>query len=103
MYKPNDFWRKMLRSEETKIEFFDHYDTRHVWKSKHEAFKPKNTVLALTHGGGHIILWDSFAASGIDTNHNPIKNVWTVLKNQVHARKPASINFLVKKSAQISS
>ena len=48
---------KSLWSDETKIELFDLNVKRHVWR------KP-GTIPMETHGGGSIMLWGCFSASG---------------------------------------
>ena len=55
---------KVLWSDETKIELFGYNDQRYVWKRQGEAFNPKNTIPTVKHGGGSIMLWACFAASG---------------------------------------
>lgn len=69
MDKPDAFWRKLLWSDETKIELFGHNDKRYVCRSKGGTFKPKNTVPTAEHGGGSIMFWGCFAASGTGTLH----------------------------------
>ena len=39
-------------------------DTKHVWRKKGEAYKPKNNVTIVKHGGGNIMLWGCFTSSG---------------------------------------
>ena len=39
-------------------------DMVYVWQRKGEAFNPKNIVPTVKHGGGSIMLWGCFAASG---------------------------------------
>ena len=48
------FWLTILWSDETKLEIFGHMDAEYVWKKKGEAYKPKNTVPTVKHGGANI-------------------------------------------------
>ncbi len=64
MDKDKTFWRKVLWSDETKIELFGHNTQQYVWRRKGEAFNPRNTMPTVKHGGGSIMLWGCFAASG---------------------------------------
>ena len=62
--KDRGFWRGVLWSDETKMELFGNNDQQYVWREKGEAFNPNNTIPTVKHGGGSIMLWGCFAASG---------------------------------------
>ena len=64
--KPKSFWEKVMWTDETKVELFGkaHYST--VYRKQNEAFKEKNTVPTVKHGGGSQMFWGWFAASGLD-------------------------------------
>lgn len=60
---PEDEWKKVAWSDETKIDLFSLNFTCHVWR-KEEEYNPENTIPTVKLGGGNIILWGSFSANG---------------------------------------
>ena len=62
--KPQSFWENVLWTDETKIELFGNAHKRFVYRRRNEAYKEKNTLPTVKHGGGSIMLWGCFAASG---------------------------------------
>ena len=58
------FFSSILWTDETKIELFGHMDASYVWRKKGEAYNPKNTIPTVKHGGGSLMFWGSFSASG---------------------------------------
>ncbi|KAL0163166.1 hypothetical protein M9458_042562, partial [Cirrhinus mrigala] len=56
--------KKILWSDETKIELFGLNSKRYVWRKSGTAHHLSNTVLTVKHGGGSIMLWGCFSASG---------------------------------------
>lgn len=47
----------------------NHWGSNLHWRSKGKALDPKNAVLLAKHGGGSIMLWGCFAASGTRVLH----------------------------------
>lgn len=62
--KPQRFWDTVLWSDETKLDLFGPMDQRYVWRRKNDAYKEKNTLPTVKHGGGSVMLWGCFASSG---------------------------------------
>ncbi|KAL0153766.1 hypothetical protein M9458_050882 [Cirrhinus mrigala] len=56
--------KKILWSDETKIELFGLNSKRYVWRKPGTAHHLSSTVLTVKHGGGSIMLWGCFSAAG---------------------------------------
>lgn len=61
---PQHFWQKILWTDETKIELFGRNTQRYIWRKNGTAHQPQNTIPTVKHGGGSIMVWACFAASG---------------------------------------
>ncbi|CAJ0944634.1 unnamed protein product [Ranitomeya imitator] len=75
--KPKTFWKNVLWSDEAKVELFGQMHQHRVYRRKKEAFKEKNTVPTVKHGGGSLMFWGCFAASGtglLDRVHGIMKS-----------------------------
>ena len=59
-----DMWKKVLWSDETKIELFGLKSKRYVWRKPKTAHYPVNTIPSVKHGGGSIMLWGCFSSAG---------------------------------------
>ncbi|MBN3288553.1 TCB1 transposase, partial [Polyodon spathula] len=57
-------WKKILWSDDTKIELFGLNTKRYVWCKLNTAHHPENTIPTVKHGRGSIMLWGCFYASG---------------------------------------
>ncbi len=62
--KRQSFWENVLWTDETKVELFGKVHHGTVYRKRNEAFKEKNTVPTVKHGGGSNMFWGCFAASG---------------------------------------
>ena len=62
--KPQSFWENVLWTDETKLELFGKSHQLYVHRRRDEASKEKNTVPNVKHGGGSVMLWGCFVASG---------------------------------------
>lgn len=58
-------WNNVLWSDETKINMFGSDGKIYVRRPKNTAFDPKYTKKTVKHGGGNIMLWGCFSASGV--------------------------------------
>ena len=62
--KPEAFWKKILWSDETKMELFGQNKRRYAWRKKHTEFHEKNLLPTVKYGGGSIMLWGCVASTG---------------------------------------
>ncbi|KAK3542764.1 hypothetical protein QTP70_002764 [Hemibagrus guttatus] len=61
---PQDFWGNTLWTDETKIELFGRSVSHYVWRKSNTAFQKKNITPTVKYGGGSVMVWGCFAASG---------------------------------------
>ena len=54
---PEEAWKKVMWSDETKIELFGINSTRRAWRKRDAEYNPKNTIPTVKHGGGNLMLW----------------------------------------------
>ncbi|KAK3557302.1 hypothetical protein QTP70_026615 [Hemibagrus guttatus] len=61
---PQDFWENTLWTDETKIELFGRSVSHYVWRKSNTVFQKKNIIPTVKYGGGSVMVWGCFAASG---------------------------------------
>uniref|UniRef100_H2LAD6 Transposase Tc1-like domain-containing protein n=1 Tax=Oryzias latipes TaxID=8090 RepID=H2LAD6_ORYLA len=67
--KPQSFWENVLWTDETKLDLFGKAHQLYVHRLKNQAYNEKNTVPTVKHGGGSVLFWSCFAASGTGNKH----------------------------------
>lgn len=58
-------WKKVLFSDESKIELFNNDGPQKCWRKQGEAFNPKCILPTVKHGGGSIMVWGCFNFKGV--------------------------------------
>ncbi|GBM52509.1 Transposable element Tc1 transposase [Araneus ventricosus] len=61
--KSNNFWNKVIFSDESKFNIFGSYGRRTVWRKSKTALDPKNLRPTVKHGGGSVIVWGCMAST----------------------------------------
>ena len=63
---PQQYWQNVLWTNETKIEQFGKNTQHNIWRRWGTAYHNENIFPTVKYGGGNIMIWASFAASGPD-------------------------------------
>uniref|UniRef100_A0A8C5Q5S0 Transposase n=1 Tax=Leptobrachium leishanense TaxID=445787 RepID=A0A8C5Q5S0_9ANUR len=61
---PQHYWQNILWTDETKIELFGKNTQYYVWRKKRYSTPTSKPHPTVKHGGGSIMVWGCFAASG---------------------------------------
>uniref|UniRef100_A0A803JAD7 Tc1-like transposase DDE domain-containing protein n=1 Tax=Xenopus tropicalis TaxID=8364 RepID=A0A803JAD7_XENTR len=57
-------WKKVLWSDETKMELFGQNAKHYVWQKTKTAHHSEHTIPTVKYGGGSIMLWGCFSSAG---------------------------------------
>ncbi|GBP15725.1 Transposable element Tc1 transposase, partial [Eumeta japonica] len=63
--KPEDFWKKVLFSDESKYCIFGIKGRQLVWRKPCTALNPKNLKPTVKHGGGGVMVWGCMSSKGV--------------------------------------
>ncbi|GFX90576.1 transposable element Tc1 transposase [Trichonephila clavipes] len=62
--KTDNFWKKVIFSDESKFNFFGSDGRRTVWRKPNTVLDPKNLRPTVKHGGGSVMVWGCMASNG---------------------------------------
>ena len=58
------YWQNILWTDETTVELFGRNTQHYVWRKNGTAHQHQNLIPTVKYGGGSIMVWGCFAASG---------------------------------------
>ncbi|GFW20638.1 hypothetical protein TNCV_1048611 [Trichonephila clavipes] len=75
--KTDNFWKKVIFSDENKFNIFGSDGRRTVWRKPNTALDPKNLRLTVKHGGGSVMAGRrSVVAGQVDRSECAVRNCW---------------------------
>ena len=60
----SSIWKKVLWTDETKIELFGHQGKCYIRRKPNTSHHPENIIPTVKHAGGSIMLWGCFSLAG---------------------------------------
>ncbi|GFW39602.1 transposable element Tcb2 transposase [Trichonephila clavipes] len=63
--KTDNFWKKVIFSDESKFNIFGSDGRRTVWRKPNTALDPKNLHPTVKHGGVSVMFWGRMASNGV--------------------------------------
>ncbi|GFV49360.1 transposable element Tc1 transposase [Trichonephila clavipes] len=63
--KTGNFWKKVIFSDESKLNIFGNDGRRPVWRKPNIALDPKNLRPTVKHGGGSVMVWGCMTPNGV--------------------------------------
>ncbi|GFW44052.1 transposable element Tcb1 transposase [Trichonephila clavipes] len=64
--KTDNFWKKVIFSDESKFNIFRSDGHRIVWRKPNTALDPKNLHPTVKHGGVSVMVWGHMASNGVE-------------------------------------
>ena len=102
--KPQSFWENMLWTDETKLELFGRSHQSYIYRRKNEAFKEKNNMPIMKHGGGSDILGLSCClrhrVPWICAGHNEIRRLSSHFGEKYTVQSQKSVSSMVVQAGQ---
>lgn len=62
---PQDFWDKVIFTDESKYNTFGSDVRLKVWRREGDALNPKNTIKTVKHGGGGVMVYGCMSSAGV--------------------------------------
>ena len=86
-----NIWKKVLWSDETKIELFGHQGKSYVWRKPNHSHHPENIIPTVKHSGGSIMLWGCFSLAGTGKLVRIESMMDGAKYTEIHEGKPVSL------------
>lgn len=65
IHAPENFWTNVIFSDESKFTVFASDGHQKVWRKPNTALQPNHLNVTVKHGGGKVLVWGCFSASGV--------------------------------------
>lgn len=63
--KSQEFWEKVIFSDESKFNVWGSDGRKLVWRKKGDALNKENLIPTVKHGGGSVMVWGCMSACGV--------------------------------------
>ena len=84
--RPPSFWETIVWTDESKFELIKSNRRQYVWRRPHEKLKRVCLTTTVHSGGGSIMVWGAFSASGVGLLHR--------MEGIMNARMVSTFQFL---------
>lgn len=63
--KPQEFWDRMIYTDESKFNIFQSDGRSYVWRKKNTELEKENLRPTVKHGGGSVLVWGCMSSAGV--------------------------------------